>query len=71
MNYVTKFHIDKITGDKSEEHYSAIADNGELIIREREKARMSRNPGIGRQWIEDNWQASYPHGYWERRAVKS
>lgn len=70
MNYVTKYHIDKVTGDKAEEHYSAIADNGELIIRERETARMSRNPGIGRQWIEDNWQTIYPKGYVEHGPTK-
>lgn len=70
MEYVTKFHIDKVTGDKAEEHYEAIAENGETIQRERETARMSSNPGIGRQWIEDNWETIYPHGYMQKRDVK-
>lgn len=70
MQYVSKYHIDKVTGDKAEEHYLAVADNGELIQREREKARMSLKPGLGHQWIEDYWQLVYPHGYIMDRKVK-
>jgi len=70
MSYVTKFHIDKVTGDLAEEHYETIADNGEIIQRERETARMSKNPAIGLQWIQDNYLSIYPHGYMEKAGVK-
>jgi hypothetical protein len=70
MQYITKFHIDKVLGDKAAEHYETIADNGETIQRERETARMSRNPAIGLQWIQDNYLTIYPHGYFEKAGVK-
>jgi hypothetical protein len=67
MQYVSKFHIDKITGDKAVEFYTSIADNGELVELEQEQSRMSTNPGLGRKWIEKNWRYIYPHGYITQR----
>jgi len=53
MQYVTKFHVDKVTGDKAESHYEG---------RQPEFSRMSRQPGIGTKWIEKHWREIYPDG---------
>jgi len=53
MQYVTKFHVEKVTGDKAETHY-----NG----RHPEFSRMSRMPGIGTDWIEKYWPEVYRAG---------
>jgi len=63
MQYVAKFHIEKVTGEKAEEHYTSITADGQLITVEPETARMSRNPGLGREWIEKYWEDVYPKGY--------
>lgn len=55
--YITK----KITGPRASEHYQRIdAISGELISVEPEFALMSRRPGIGRGWIENNLGDIYP-----------
>lgn len=38
-------------------------DTGELLEVEPEFARMSRNPAIGRRWIEKFWKDVYPRDY--------
>lgn len=62
MQYVTKFHIDKVTGDKAVDFYqSSIGD--EVYSLEPETARMSRMPGLGTGWIEKYWRDVYPRGH--------
>lgn len=64
MEYVAKFHIDKVTGDRAESYYSkTVEETGEIISLESEQARMSRRPGLGHAWIEKYWTDVYPHGY--------
>lgn len=53
MNYVTKFHVEKVTGDLAASHYEG---------RKPEFSRMSRMPGIGTKWIEKHWREVYPEG---------
>lgn len=61
MQYVTKYHVDKITGDAAEDHYvSCVGD--EVVPIEPETARMSRMPAIGTRWIEKYWRDVYPAG---------
>ena len=51
--YVTKYHIDKVTGPKSENHYAwTNPDTGEIHIREPEFALMSLKPGLGADWFK-------------------
>ena len=59
MQYVAKYHVEKVTGDKAEDYYTTFVDSGELIELEPEQSRMSRNPGLGRKWIETFWREIY------------
>jgi len=63
MQYVSKFHIEKVSGYLAKYHYEVIDEHGEPHAVESENARISRNPGIGRRWIEEFWQDVYPKGY--------
>jgi hypothetical protein len=63
MQYVAKYHIDKVTGDKAEEHYQATTIDGQIIQRQPETARMSGKPGLGKKWIEKYWTDVYPDGF--------
>lgn len=62
MQYVTKFHVDKVTGDKAEDHYS-VCIGDDVVSIEPEQARMSRMPGIGTSWISKYWSEVYPRGH--------
>ena len=71
MDYVSKFHIEKVSGELAKHAYEVIDhETGELITIEQEKARMSRNPGIGHKWIETFWRDVYPKGYITRKGTK-
>lgn len=61
MQYVTKYHVDKITGDAADDHYIACVGDDVVSI-ESESARMSRMPAIGTRWIEKYWREVYPAG---------
>lgn len=63
MQYVAKFHIDKVTGEKAAEYYSYTDESGNAYNLEPEQCRMSTNPGLGRKWIEKYWKCVYPRGY--------
>ena len=63
MQYVSKYHIEKVTGDNAEDYYTTTDELGNLVELEPEQARMSRNPGIGKKWIEEFWQDIYPKGH--------
>jgi len=63
MQYVTKFHVEKVTGEKAETHYARlIPETDQIVLVEHPQTRMSRNPGIGRKWIEKYWTDVYPDG---------
>ena len=63
MQYVAKYHVDKITGDQAVDHYSRFIEGlDDPYIVESESSRMSTNPGIGRKWIEKYWTDVYPEG---------
>jgi hypothetical protein len=71
MMYVTKYHVDKVSGPKAEEHYSfLVEDTGEIVVREREFALMSNRPGIGGTWFERYWRDVYPKGYFTVGGLK-
>lgn len=50
--YVARYIIKKITGEKADEHYKKIDySSGEYVDIQPEFVRMSRRPGIGRDWL--------------------
>lgn len=52
--YVARYIMKKVTGDKAEQHYQG---------RKPEYTTMSRNPGLGKPWL-DKWKTDvYPHDY--------
>lgn len=64
MMYVTKYHVDKVNGDRAEAHYSwFVESSGELVEREPEFALMSNRPGIGATWFDRYWSDCYPKGF--------
>jgi hypothetical protein len=63
MQYVAKYHVDKVTGDRAEDHYSVAMGDDVFIMRESEQARMSLKPGIGSGWIEKFWRDVYPRSF--------
>ena len=64
MMYVTKYHVDKVNGDRASDHYLwLVEDTGELITREPEFALMSNRPGIGATWFDQYWSDCYPKGF--------
>lgn len=48
--YVARYIVDKVTGDRSYEHYSSVDDDGVIVSRVPEFTRMSLKPGIGADW---------------------
>jgi len=62
--YVSRYAVKKITGEKSKQWYEWIDDTtGEIHTRIPEFARMSRNPGIGSEWLKKYYSDLYPKGY--------
>lgn len=52
--YVARYIVKKITGDLADKHY-----NGKIS----EYTTMSRNPGIGKDWIKKYASDVYPHDF--------
>ena len=51
--YAAKYCLKKVSGDEAHDIYRRVdADTGELVSIEPEYATMSRNPGIGGDWIK-------------------
>lgn len=51
--YVSRYIVDKVTGDRAELHYEVLdPGTGELVQREPEHVTMSRRPGIGAGWFK-------------------
>lgn len=50
--YVARYVVKKVRGEFADEHYTAVdVESGEVFVREREFAQMSRNPGLGFGWF--------------------
>jgi len=47
-------------GDDEDAYARVVPGTGELVELERESARMSRRPAIGKRWIERYWKDVYP-----------
>ncbi len=62
--YVARYIMKKVTGDKAGAHYEWIDPlTGEIHRRKPEYVTMSRNGGIGKEWLK-NWKGDvYPHDY--------
>lgn len=55
--YCARYAMKKITGDAAKKHYEVINPNtGEIINKKPEFCNMSRNPGIGTNWVRLYWQ---------------
>lgn len=51
--YTARYIMKKVTGEKAKEHYLTIVTaTGEMIDRVPEFIRMSRRPGIAKDWID-------------------
>ena len=63
MQYVAKYHVEKVTGDQAADEYTYHDPLTDQIIElEHPTARMSRNPGLGKKWLEKNYKTIYPEG---------
>lgn len=61
--YVAQYCTKKINGDAAKQHYTRILPSGEIVELEPEYATMSRNPAIGRRWIERYHADVYPSDF--------
>ena len=60
-SYTARYCLKKITGENAEEHYKWVdSQTGEIRDRQAEFAVMSRRPGIGAIWLEQNMKDVYP-----------
>jgi hypothetical protein len=58
--YVARYCVKKVTGSQAEEHYARVdPETGEIVQLRPEYATMSRNPGIGKNWIEKYHRDTY------------
>lgn len=48
--YVARYIVDKITGDKADEHYRVVTGDGVIVDRVPEFTRGSRRPGLASEW---------------------
>lgn len=61
-NYIARYVVKKVTGDKADEHYRTIdMDTGAVTWRVPEFCRMSLKPGIGARWFERYYRDVFPH----------
>lgn len=71
MQYVAKYHVEKVTGDKAVDAYSRlIPETGETVPVEVPRSRMSTHPGLGFKWIEKYWRDIYPDGSCVKNGVE-
>lgn len=59
--YTARYNMKK-AGEKNKKWEIINPDTGEVIIREPEYQKMSRNPGIGKNWIKQYQNDVYPRG---------
>ena len=50
--YCSRYALKKVTGAMADDHYMRISEDGVCSWIKPEYARMSRNPGIGKDWFE-------------------
>jgi hypothetical protein len=63
--YVARYIMKKINGDMAEDHYHAVdSETGEITKIKPEFSTMSRRPGIGSKWFEQNHHDLYSRGYY-------
>lgn len=61
VSYVAGYITKKVNGKDAKEHYSRInIETGEVFDQTPEFGLMSRNPALGKRWIEANWREVYP-----------
>lgn len=58
--YVARYITKKINGPAQHEHYIKIDDYGEAHFVDKEYCTMSRNPAIGKRWIDKYYSDVYP-----------
>lgn len=62
--YVASYVRKKVRARDNPEHYTRVDPiTGELVELQREFARMSRRPAIGRRWIKRFWRDVYPRDF--------
>lgn len=61
--YVARYVMKKVTGDKADEHYKRVSEDGEIYWLTPEFNRMSLKPGIGARWFEKYKAQTYPRDY--------
>lgn len=59
--YTARYNMKK-AGEKNKKWEILNPDTGEIILREPEYQKMSRNPGIGKDWIKQFKTDVYPRG---------
>lgn len=60
--YTSRYNLKK-AGDKNKKEIEIIdIETGEVIKRAAEYQKMSRNPGIGKDWLKQHTSDVYPHG---------
>lgn len=70
-NYVARYVVKKVTGDKADEHYRTVdVETGEITWKVPELCQMSRRPGIGSRWFERFHQDVFPHDRVVSRGVR-
>lgn len=69
--YVARYVLKKVTGDLAKSHYTKLDPyTGELYEIEPEFVRMSRRPGIGRDWYSRYSGDVFPSDFMISRGVK-
>lgn len=60
--YCAKYTLDKVTGDRAEDHYSRVnLATGEIVHVEPEFSHMSLKPGLGYTWLEKYHPEVFTH----------
>lgn len=60
-NYIARYILKKVTGKAAEQHYEQLDEiTGELVQVKPEFITMSRNPAIGKSWIQKYMTDVYP-----------
>lgn len=69
--YIARYCVQKVNGDKAEEHYRVVDSDGVVSYRVPEFNHMSLKPGIGARWLEKYKTDVYPRDYVVIRGVKT